>query len=213
MTDTAGNVSQFVWYASYGESLVDEHTTTYENPFKFSGKELDDITGLYDYGARNRNPITAVWYGIDELFEKSPENGPYGYCGGNPVRYFDQDGRVIRVDKKYQSQFNSVLRQVFKDYASRFSFDENGILQYEGSTKGMTQDQTELAKGIKKVMEQNEVTNLFMNLLMTYLLKVERQHLLAHPPELVQFIYLPIKMKIWKKITSSLIRIFQVRYQ
>ena len=129
------------------------------------------------------------------------------------IRYFDQDGRVIRVDKKYQSQFNSVLRQVFKDYASRFSFDENGILQYEGSTKGMTQDQTELAKGIKKVMEQNEVTNLFMNLLMTYLLKVERQHLLAHPPELVQFIYLPIKMKIWKKITSSLIRIFQVRYQ
>ena len=94
MTDTAGNVSQFVWYASYGESLVDEHTTTYENPFKFSGKELDDITGLYDYGARNRNPITAVWYGIDELFEKYPENGPYGYCGGNPVKYFDPDGRV-----------------------------------------------------------------------------------------------------------------------
>ena len=82
MTDTAVNVSQFVWYAPYGESLVDEHTTTYENPFKFSGKELDDVTGLYDHGARNRNPITAVWYGIDELFEKYPENGPYGYCGG-----------------------------------------------------------------------------------------------------------------------------------
>ena len=54
---------------------------------------MDDITGLYDHGARNRNPITAVWYGIDELFEKSPENGPYGYCGGNPVKYFDPDGR------------------------------------------------------------------------------------------------------------------------
>ena len=100
LTDTAGNVSQFVWYAPYGESLVDEHTTTYENPFKFSGKELDDITGLYDHGARNRNPITAVWYGIDELFEKYPENGPYGYCGGNPVRYFDPDGRDVYYNRK-----------------------------------------------------------------------------------------------------------------
>ena len=96
LTDTAGNVSQFVCYTPYGEAIVDEHLTTYENPFKFSGKELDDITGLYDHGARNRNPITAVWYGIDELFEKYPENGPYGYCGGNPVRYFDPDGRLLK---------------------------------------------------------------------------------------------------------------------
>ena len=88
-------MSQFVWYAPYGEALVDEHTTTYENPFKFSGKELDDITGLYDHGARNRNPITAVWYGIDELFEKYPENGPYNYCGGNPVKLVDLDGKEI----------------------------------------------------------------------------------------------------------------------
>ena len=54
---------------------------------------MDDITGLYDHGARERNPITAVWYGIDEFFEKYPEFGPYNYCGGNPVRYFDPDGR------------------------------------------------------------------------------------------------------------------------
>ncbi len=64
---------------------------------KFSGKELDDITGSYDHGARNRNPITAVWYGIDELFEKYPENGPYNYCGGNPVRYFDPDGKEKHI--------------------------------------------------------------------------------------------------------------------
>ncbi len=95
LTDTVGNVSQFVWYAPYGEALVDEHTTTYENPFKFSGKELDDITGLYDHGARNRNPITAVWYGIDELFENDPDKSPFHYCGGNPVRFVDPDGREI----------------------------------------------------------------------------------------------------------------------
>ena len=93
LTDTAGNVSQFVWYAPYGEALVDEHTTTYENPFKFSGKELDDITGLYDHGARSRNPVTTLWYGVDPLFDKNPEYGPYIYCVANPVVFVDPDGR------------------------------------------------------------------------------------------------------------------------
>ena len=104
LTDTAGNVSQFVCYTPYGEAIVDEHLTTYENPFKFSGKELDDITGLYDHGARNRNPITAVWYGIDELFEKYPEISAYAYCHNNPITridptgkadYYDEDGTLI----------------------------------------------------------------------------------------------------------------------
>ncbi len=92
LTDTAGNVSQFVWYAPYGESLVDEHTTTYENPFKFSGKELDDITGLYDHGSRSRNPISTLWYEVDPRYEEFPEMSPFAYCHGNPVRLIDMDG-------------------------------------------------------------------------------------------------------------------------
>ncbi len=127
LTDTAGNVSQFVWYAPYGESLVDEHTTTYENPFKFSGKELDDITGLYDHGARNRNPITAVWYGIDELFEKYPENGPYGYCGGNPVKLVDLDGRkiVFADDASEEFKQNFILAYNYlKEHNASFVIDE-----------------------------------------------------------------------------------------
>ena len=72
---------------------MDEHLTTYENPFKFSGKELDDVTGLYDHGARSRNPISTLWYGIDPLFEKYPDFSPYNYCAGNPVKLVDPDGR------------------------------------------------------------------------------------------------------------------------
>ena len=95
LTDTAGNVSQFVYYTPYGEAIVDEHLTTYENPFKFSGKELDDITGLYDHGARSRNPVSTLWYGVDPLFEKYPDFSPYNYCAGNPVVYVDPDGEAI----------------------------------------------------------------------------------------------------------------------
>ena len=73
LTDRDGKISQFVCYTPYGEALVDEHATTYENPFKFSGKELDDITGLYDHGARSRDPKVTMWYGVDPLYEKYPD--------------------------------------------------------------------------------------------------------------------------------------------
>ena len=92
LTDSIGNISQFVWYAPYGEALVDEHAGSYENPYKFSGKELDENTGLYDHGARHREPSSGVWYGVDALFEKYPGVSSYSYCGGNPVRFVDMDG-------------------------------------------------------------------------------------------------------------------------
>ncbi len=97
LTDSAGNICQFLWYAPYGEALIDEHIGSYESPYKFSGKELDENTGLYDHGARHREPASGVWYGVDALFEKYPEISPYSYCGGNPVRFVDMDGREVTI--------------------------------------------------------------------------------------------------------------------
>ena len=93
ITDRDGNATQFVCYKPYGESLVDEHATSFETPWKFNGKELDAVTGLYYYGARYYEPTLAVWYGVDALAEKYPSLGGYVYCAGNPVRLVDVDGR------------------------------------------------------------------------------------------------------------------------
>ena len=57
LTDKDGNACEYVVYMPYGEAIIDEHNTDYENPFKFTGMELDPITGLYDHGARQRDPI------------------------------------------------------------------------------------------------------------------------------------------------------------
>lgn len=43
MTDGDSNAIQFVSYKPYGETLVDEHSTPYDAPWKFNGKDL----GLY----------------------------------------------------------------------------------------------------------------------------------------------------------------------
>ncbi len=62
-------------------------------PYKFNGKELDQETGYYYYGARYYDPGAALWFGVDPLAYKYPEVGSYVYCNGNPVKYVDPDGR------------------------------------------------------------------------------------------------------------------------
>ena len=92
ITDAKANVAQFDAYLPYGELLVDEHLSTEEMPYKFNGKEFDEETGLYYYGARYMNPKTSLWYGVDPLAEKYPESSSYVYCHNNPVKLIDNDG-------------------------------------------------------------------------------------------------------------------------
>ena len=60
-------------------------------PYKFNGKEFDEETGLYYYGARYMNPVASVWYGIDPHAEKYSNMGAYVYCAANPIKLIDPD--------------------------------------------------------------------------------------------------------------------------
>ena len=93
ITDAKANITQFDAYLPYGELLVDEHTSTEEMPYKFNGKELDQETGLYYYGARYMNPVTSLWYGVDPMAEKYMTIGAYVYCVSNPIRFLDLIGK------------------------------------------------------------------------------------------------------------------------
>ncbi len=93
ITDQKANVTQYDAYLPYGELLVDEHSSSADLPYKFNGKELDEETGLYYYGARYMNPLTSMWYGVDPLAEKYVMSGSYVYCLGNPVKLVDPDGK------------------------------------------------------------------------------------------------------------------------
>ena len=93
ITDAKANITQFDAYLPYGELLVDEHSSSEEMPYKFNGKELDQETGLYYYGARYMNPVTSLWYGVDPLAEKYSNFNSYCYTYSNPIRYIDPDGK------------------------------------------------------------------------------------------------------------------------
>ena len=89
ITDDHANITQYDAYLPYGELLVDEHSSSEELPYKFNGKQFDDETGLYYYGARYMNPVTSLWYGVDPLAEKYVATGGYVYTLDNPVRLID----------------------------------------------------------------------------------------------------------------------------
>ncbi|MFL9836992.1 RHS repeat-associated core domain-containing protein, partial [Flavobacterium sp. ST-75] len=76
----------------FGEMLVDEHINSFNTPFKFNGKEYDEETGNYYYGARYYDPKWSMFIGVDPLAEKYSDWSSYAYCANNPIRYIDPTG-------------------------------------------------------------------------------------------------------------------------
>ena len=97
ITDDHANITQYDAYLPYGELLVDEHSSSEEMPYKFNGKQFDEETGLYYYGARYLNPMTSLWYGVDMYTELLNSISPYLYCSGNPIILRDKDGNFAGI--------------------------------------------------------------------------------------------------------------------
>src|SRR5574344_838971 len=93
ITDRKSNITQYDAYLPYGELLVDEHSSSEDMSYKFNGKELDEETGLYYYGARYMNPVASIWYGVDPMAEDYAYISAYLYCHSNPVILIDPDGQ------------------------------------------------------------------------------------------------------------------------
>ncbi|AGT44190.1 RHS repeat domain-containing protein [Treponema pedis] len=122
VTDWKGRQYEHIEYTPYGELWVEETAPGIDKlPFRFTGKELDEETGLYYYGARYLDPKYSRWLSgdpalndyipkapIDDEAKKHNENLPgmggvfnivnlhvYHYAGNNPVKYTDPDGEDI----------------------------------------------------------------------------------------------------------------------
>ena len=70
-------------------------TTT--DRYQYSGKEFDRMNGLdlYDFHARQYDPVLGRFTTPDPLSEKYYHLSPYAYCASNPLRYIDPTGKVL----------------------------------------------------------------------------------------------------------------------
>jgi RHS repeat-associated protein len=106
ISDANGEVTQHLEYFAFGETFLEEHSNTETTPYLFNGKELDEETGLYYYGARYYDAKTSVWASVDPLAEKFSGWSPYNYCLNNPSNVVDPDGKdiIFIVDKEAASK-------------------------------------------------------------------------------------------------------------
>ena len=90
-----GYVIQTMDYYPFGAKFCHSGTDNNVQPYRYNGKEFDNMHGLntYDYGARQYNPVTARWDRVDPLCEKYYSISPYAYCLNNPIMKIDPDGR------------------------------------------------------------------------------------------------------------------------
>lgn len=90
-------------YLPYGGTSYITGTSQREvqlKEYRYSGKERDDCTGLYYYGARYYPPWLGCWINADPAGTADGLN-MYAFVGGNPVRFVDPEGLAkAKNDKK-----------------------------------------------------------------------------------------------------------------
>jgi len=75
--------------------MVEQSNGDWESPYRYTGQELDGLTGLYYYGARYYDPIVSNFIGVDPLADAPLNIGwsSYAYVWNNPLKFIDPDGR------------------------------------------------------------------------------------------------------------------------
>ena len=117
ITDASGEVYQHLEYFAFGETFVEEHSNTHRTPYLFNGKELDEETGLYYYGARYYDGRTSVFLSVDPLAEKFPGISSYAFVANNPVRFIDPNGEEFTESaaKWFKKLWNNVTNRIEKN--------------------------------------------------------------------------------------------------
>ncbi|MDB5851921.1 MAG: hypothetical protein JWP29_5673, partial [Rhodoferax sp.] len=68
-----------------------------KNEYLYNKKELQEETGMYDYGARFYDPVIGRMTTVDRFAEKYMGNSPYQYGANNPILNIDMNGDSIRT--------------------------------------------------------------------------------------------------------------------
>jgi RHS repeat-associated protein len=93
IASSSGSIVQSNHYYPFGMSFT-EGSATSQQPYKYNGKELDTEKGLnlYDFAARQMNPVLPAFTIPDPLAEMYYSVSPYVYCRDNPILRKDPNG-------------------------------------------------------------------------------------------------------------------------
>ena len=90
LTNDAGTVVGEMAYDAFG--AIAANTTAISTPYAFTGREFDQVSGLYYYRARYYDPEIGRFIQEDPVSFVSGIN-LYAYVGNNPISFVDPNGR------------------------------------------------------------------------------------------------------------------------
>ena len=99
LSDENGDIVERYEYSAFGQTQIlspsyePRVTSDYSNPYMFTGRRLDDETGLYYYRARYYSPELGRFMQPDPVGYIGGIN-LYTYCRNNPARFVDPFGLI-----------------------------------------------------------------------------------------------------------------------
>jgi RHS repeat-associated protein len=125
ISNADGQEYERIEYTPYGELWIEKASaaSNIDIPYRFTGKERDEETGLYYYGARYLDSKASRWLSTDPALGEYIPGAPvdnearkqnqslpgiggvfntvnlhlYHYAGNNPVKYVDPDGKDLHI--------------------------------------------------------------------------------------------------------------------
>ena len=134
ITDDQGQAVQYIHYMPYGELWVNQQASQYDERFKFTGKERDAETGYDYFGARYYLSLLGIWLSPDPLANKYPSISSYAYCGWNPLKRIDFDGR----------EWKDIEGNIIKDHTDIKAYIYYDPKSFEGQSLQMYKDAVSL---------------------------------------------------------------------
>ena len=128
-----GTVTAEYDYMPYGmQHKNGSLATSDDNSFRYNGKELQDrfFVDLYDSQARMQG-MNGRFNSIDALAEKYRPISPYAYCGNNPIRFTDPDGRDWR--DKVAGVIIGVATNISGTTSLRADYEPNDVDDYNNA--------------------------------------------------------------------------------
>lgn len=89
LLETNGSLINKEEYYPFGETSFGSYA---KKRYRFSGKEKDEESGLYYYGARYYMPWACKFISCDQMAAKLPQWSSYVSFNDNPIRFIDPDG-------------------------------------------------------------------------------------------------------------------------
>lgn len=134
LTKSGGQSDHNYRYNNFGSiepqngNFTDPH-----NSFTYTGQELEEVAGLYEFYARAYDPFTGVW--LQQDIYRGTRMDPmtlhrYGYVKNSPITYYDVYGFSENANLEYlrQNDDNSKLNKT--GYVNTIEYNGESVLVY-----------------------------------------------------------------------------------